>query len=723
MSQDYLQFAPEDPHQQPGSPPWQILVVDDEEDVHLSTQLVLKNLLLLGRPIALSHAYSGQQAFELLRQRNDFAVILLDVVMEDDFAGLDLVAKIRGILGLKEVRIILRTGQPGYAPEPGIFNLHDINDYRLKTELTSNRLITSISAALRSYEQICTLSNNRRGLEMIVHTEMQLMECREFGEFSRIILANASAIFGRECQGLVAQLPTAPGQTAFIGAISPALTAQAENILARRPIPSSNHHFDSREMWLHLQAGLDQAVIYLQFAAALTEFVHFAQLANVFAANTSACYGHLRQLERLNYLAYHDELTGLPNRHGLLAALEARSSLQGQSLAVLDLNRFADINDALGYSTGNALLCAVATRLNQHCAAESVLLARLANDVFALCGPQSLINQEALFALFKAPLQVAQHALPVQIALGLRNIEQESTTGAQLLEQAHMALNQAKHNPPPQCALFNPQMEAQTRWRHEVIQQLRAAFAADQLQLWFQPQLDLGSRQICGVEALLRWPGEQGFVHPPAVFIPLAEYAGLIIELGDWVLEQACKAYQQLAACGVGHVRIAVNISMVQFRSGLLLERIQQLLAQYQVPARALELEITESIAMDEPETVRQQLASLRALGLEVAIDDFGTGYSSLGQLRTLSFDRLKIDKSFVDDLASSGNSLYVEMIIALARRLNLATVAEGVETAAQAARLKALGCDIGQGYYFAKPMPLAALCDWVDSQGAAPAP
>ncbi|QLG87491.1 EAL domain-containing protein [Chitinibacter bivalviorum] len=721
MNDDLLIFSNEDQPSGLNLAPWSILVVDDDHDIHLSTALVLKNVQLLGRPIVLTHAYSAHEAFELLLKHHDFAIILLDVVMENDFAGLDLVAKIRGILGLKEIRIILRTGQPGHAPEPGIFNLHDINDYRLKTELTSNRLITALSSALRSYEQICAISANRRGLEMIVHAESQLMECTQFSDFCQVILVNAAKIFDRSCTGFVATLTGLPPTPQDFGACSPQLVAESLELLRTRPAYSVNHCFDLHEAWLFLQAGLDQAVIYLRFDLPLNEFINIGQIASVFAANTSACLGHLRQLERLNYLAYHDELTGLGNRTWFIDQLgQSLSALRPpHAVAILDLCRFADINDGLGYEAGNALLCSFAKRLQQHFADSETLLARLGNDVFGLFGPLTLVNPDSLFELFKPPLQALQHTIPVQISVGIRAINGEHVNGLQLLEQANIALNLAKSKPHPRWASFSPAMEANTRWRHEVIRQLRLAFQSNILQVWYQPQIDLNTKAICGMEALLRWPGEVGFIQSPAVFIPLAEYSGLIVEMGEWVMDESCRAYKELSSLPHSPERVAVNVSMPQFRTGNLLERVRAILAKHDLPGSALELEITESIAMDEPENVRSTLLGLREIGVQIAIDDFGTGYSSLGQLRALPIDCLKIDKSFVDDIDADKSGLYVEMIVGLAQRLGLSTVAEGVETQRQAERLQHLGCTIAQGYFYAKPMPLATLKEWLMTRQA----
>jgi EAL domain-containing protein (putative c-di-GMP-specific phosphodiesterase class I) len=262
-------------------------------------------------------------------------------------------------------------------------------------------------------------------------------------------------------------------------------------------------------------------------------------------------------------------------------------------------------------------------------------------------------------------------------------------------------------------------MEARTHWRLDVIRQLRHDFLAGQLEVWYQPQVSLADESLVGLEALARWPGETGFVHPPTVFIQLAEDAGLIIDIGTWVLERSCATYRSLRDAGHAPRHIAVNVSMPQFRQADFPARVMEILARHDMPATALELEITESLLLDEPTVVLHNLEMLRLAGVLISIDDFGTGYSSLSYLRQLPVDSLKIDRSFVMEIDSGKGDLFAQTIVELAHKLGIGTVAEGVETPAQLKRLRELGCDTVQGFLCAYPMPASELAHWCVSRSA----
>ncbi|MBX9913990.1 MAG: EAL domain-containing protein, partial [Pseudomonadaceae bacterium] len=262
---------------------------------------------------------------------------------------------------------------------------------------------------------------------------------------------------------------------------------------------------------------------------------------------------------------------------------------------------------------------------------------------------------------------------------------------------------------------FIPDMEDNTRWRLEVIHHLRQDFEAGKLAMWYQPQINLANGQVLGVEALMRWPDDQGgFVQPPTTFIPLAEYSGLIIELGEWALDQACQALNQLTHAAKPVRRVAVNVSMPQLRQAGFIGKVAQAIGRHGINPATLELEITESIAMDEPKVIRRGLEALKGLGVRLAVDDFGTGYSSLSHLRDLPIDCLKIDRCFISEIHDGKGGMFAETIVAFAQKLGVSTVAEGVETAEQAGFLRGLGCSEAQGYLYAKPMPLEQLLVWL---------
>jgi c-di-GMP phosphodiesterase len=712
-------------------PIWRILVVDDDPEVHEATRFALAGVQLLGRQMQLSCANSGAQALALLREDRDFAVILLDVVMEAQDSGLLLVEKIRNELHLDQLRIILRTGQPGYAPELEVFARYDINDYRTKAELNRNRLLTSLCTALRAYEQIHSIAENRRGLELIVQASAELMERHALNTFAEGLLNQISALLGLPREGVVCvqrgsplgnQDPNSLFVVGAAGRLAGAIGLPLEqltdsNICTRiqRCMQQGQHLFDRHHSCLYLRSGKHEAVVYLAGKIQLKALDR--QLLEVFAANLSACFGNVRLVEQLEYLAYHDSLTGLHNRAGFLLDIGRAGALQHQAIALLDIAHFADLNDGLGHDFGNLALCSLASRMLQQLGTRCCL-ARISADVFGIIGDEQQVNPEALYRMLDEPLCVAETHLPLQAALGFCRLLEGNENPLIILKRANIALNRAKQSLHSSHEYFIPDMEDNTRWRLEIIQQLRQDFEAGKLAMWYQPQINLSNGQVLGVEALMRWPdGHGGFVQSPTTFIPLAEYSGLILELGEWALHQACQALNQLSQAANPVRRVAVNVSMPQLRQAGFINMVAQAIRRHAITPASLELEITESIAMDEPKVIRRSLEALKRLGLRLAVDDFGTGYSSLSHLRDLPIDCLKIDRCFISEINAGKGGMFAETIIAFAQKLGVSTVAEGVETAEQAGFLRGLGCSEAQGYLYAKPMPLEQLLVWLSER------
>lgn len=721
----------EPPEGHPGTAPlpWKLLVVDDDPEVHSTTRFVLHDLHVLGRPLQLLHAHDGLQAREQLRKHQDVAVALVDVVMETERAGLDLVGFIRDQMDLSECRIILRTGQPGYAPEVTVIHEYDINDYRTKAELTHTRLITMVSAALRSYDQLHSLAEHRRGLELIVGAAADLMEQRAVTSLAEGILTQLAALLKLSVDGVVCTqrggLFGGEGERCFVVAAAgrharhiaqPLETLPDERIVSAimSSVTRGQHVFGPDYTVLYLKAAPHQdAAIFLDSGQALNTLDR--PLLEIFVANIAACFRNVRLVERLHHLAYHDPLTGLANRQQFIIELDgARCAPSDAVVALVDIDHFADLNDGLGPDTGDLLLGAVATRL-QATLEPGCRVAHIGADVFGVLGPEHAVNVSALRALFLVPFAVREYELPVTVTVGLCRQLSDADSGVALLKRVNIALNRAKRSHSTYHEYYLAEMEDNTRWRLEVIRSLRRDFELRKLQVWYQPQISLASGTVSGVEALVRWPDDDGgFVHGPDVFIPLAEYSGLIVQIGAWVLDQACAQHVELAAAGFAQLRMAVNVSMPQFRKADFVGEVAHIVASHRVPPSLLELEITESIAMDEPKVVLESMQALKRLGIQIAIDDFGTSYSSLGQLQALPFDCLKIDRSFVSRIDDGQGGLFAETIVGLGKRLGVALVAEGVETDEQAAFLHALGCTTAQGYWYARPMPAEELMTWL---------
>ncbi|WP_243729302.1 EAL domain-containing protein [Paludibacterium purpuratum] len=438
--------------------------------------------------------------------------------------------------------------------------------------------------------------------------------------------------------------------------------------------------------------------------------------------------------ERMNFLANHDPLTRLPNRSCLISALEDRllSMKEGEGqLAVIfiDLDRFKLINDSFGHQSGDELLRVIAIRL-ANTVGERGMLARLGGDEFTLLvssfdglGDLSAIAEQVLGVLAK-PLRLEEHEVYVTGSIGISVYPNDGADARTLLKNADVAMYRAKDSGKNTHEFFNAEMNAQTVERLVLENSLRQALERDEFELHFQPQVNAVSRELVGVEVLLRWRHPQQGLVAPGRFIPLAEETGLIKPIGAWVLQAACHQLRRWDREGLIIPRVAVNLSARQFEQPNLISLVAGALEESGLAPQRLELEITESMIMQNPvETVRI-LNELKHLGVQLAIDDFGTGYSSLSILKRFPLDSLKIDRSFVDGLPQDGDSAAItEAVLAMARKLGFAVVAEGVEHEGQANFLQAIGCDSLQGYFFGKPMPAEHFVVWLAAGEATFAP
>jgi diguanylate cyclase (GGDEF)-like protein len=557
---------------------WRLMVIDDEPDVHRATTFALAGVKILGRSLEFLHAYSAAEAAQLLKTEQDVAVVLLDVVMEREDAGLALVKTIRQDLLLTELRIILRTGQPGYAPEIETIHDFDINDYKTKSELTRTKLYATVTAAVRAYEQI----------------------------------------------------------------------------------------------------------------------------------------------RKLDQLAFYDRLCSLPNRNKFIDLSDQRLAsglYPSDVIAILDIDDFSEINDALGHQQGDRLLQAVAERLKSDLGNEAIV-ARLGGDTFGLMGDSSVLDPLTVLDLFRAPFKVHDDSMVVTATLGLTRFLGKEIAGRDALKDANIALKLAKKSRRGSFVMFSSQMGADIRERVRLLQALRHAVESERLFVVYQPQVNLLSGKLVGVEALIRWRNEDGTFVPPDRFIPLAEASGMIVAIGDWVLRVSCLELIRLQAMGLPDLRMSVNVSQIQFRHPEFLKKVRSAIADTGINPKCLELEITESVAMEDPDFMLETLHKVRRMDISIAIDDFGTGYSSLSHLRQLPIDRLKIDRAFVSELSNAVLGGHIaSMVIELGRNLNLTVIAEGIEDESQAQTLLRMGCHEGQGYLYAKPMASAQLIEWIQAR------
>jgi diguanylate cyclase (GGDEF)-like protein len=713
---------------------WTVLVVDDEPDVYAATCMALRGVEVLGRPLRFLHAESGEEAFALLSHAPDVAVILLDVVMESESAGLDLVARIRGELGMHKPRIILRTGQPGYAPEMQAIRDYDINDYRIKSELTRTRLYTVLTAALRSYQTLEAVEANRTDLEYLLNAQNELLAANTMPAFALGVLERLAGLFGMSVNAVFC---------------SDARRFHDADDSRRRVVAALGRYVDWS--WRRLDSlgdGPEVEAIELAFATRRTVFancgiaaflpsrtgsdavafvagqadsdVHDPRVFDMFVQNTTVAADGVRLVERLRDAAYVDGLTRLPNRSALAetidTVLRAMPEIP-QRLLLIDIDQFSEINETFGDRIGDALLRGVAQRLETQAGAP-VRVARVANDTFAAFGPRDALVPGEWAKTLDEPFDVEGLEIGLSVSFGGVEIRSDCVSGGEAIKMGYSALKRAKQTGHRSVAFYSHEVATEIKERTRLLHGLRSAFDQQRLFLMYQPQVDARTGRTVGLEALMRWRSDDGRLVPPDRFIPIAEQSGLIKDLGAWAMRTAIHRAASLRAAGQS-LRMAVNVSMSQLLVPEFEVMVAEALAEGGLPAELLEIEITESVAMQSPDIVLPKLAALKALGICVAIDDFGTGYSSLSSLEKLSPDRLKIDRSFVMGLDAEQNTGGIaEMIIDLGRTLGLSVIAEGVETATQRQKLVDLGCHELQGYLFSPPLALESLPDWLERHG-----
>jgi diguanylate cyclase (GGDEF)-like protein len=421
-----------------------------------------------------------------------------------------------------------------------------------------------------------------------------------------------------------------------------------------------------------------------------------------------------RAEERLNFLATHDPLTGALSRTGLCNTLNERfESERGRAewltVMAIDLNRFTAVNDALGHAHGDMLLKHVVSRLR---ATGAKYVARLAGHAFALCHPGLTPAESSQFcdlvaARLADPYELGPHRAIIGVDIGFSHTSVSGFDPDTLLSHADMALTVSRTSSGKGYAAFSPAMDEELRDRQALETAMQQAMERGEISLMFQPQASLDDGKMIGVEALMRWVHPELGAVSPDRFIPVAEETGKIVELGRWILTEACRQ----VASWPGDLRLSVNVSPIQFELVDVVSEVRQTLAATGFPPERLDIEITEGIFVSNARQVIDALQRLRNFGVGIALDDFGTGYSSLGYLGRLPVDKIKIDQSFVKRLPGDQEAgVIIRAVMMLSEALNKVVIAEGIETADQAWMLKMMGCKVGQGYHFGRPKTVAEM-------------
>jgi diguanylate cyclase (GGDEF)-like protein len=435
--------------------------------------------------------------------------------------------------------------------------------------------------------------------------------------------------------------------------------------------------------------------------------------------------------ERLRHQAYHDSLTGLPNRTSLIERVgEAikRGRRNGETFAVLflDLDSFKDINDSLGHSVGDLMLQAVAERL-QPALREQDTVARLGGDEFVVTllllkrtEHAAVVAEKLLVAVSGTPYSIEGRELSITASIGISVFPDDGKDVNELIKNADAALYHAKKMGRNNFQFYAQDIGARAFAILSMEHSLRRALERGEFLLHFQPQMDLGSGTTVGAEALIRWEHPEMGMVSPAEFIPIAEERGLIVAIGDWVLNEACRQNREWQQAGLAAIPVGVNLSALQFRDKNLIDKIAAALHKTGLSAAFLEIELTESAVMQDSESAIATMRAMKEMGLHLSIDDFGTGYSSLNYLKRFPLDKLKIDRSFVRGLPHDADDAAIaNAVLGMARALRLKVIAEGVESGQQAEFLRQHGCDEIQGYYFGRPMPAEQFARFLQEQHA----
>ena len=714
------------------SPVWRVLITDDERDVHSATTFALRNTKILGRRLEFYHAQSAEETIQVLNEVGDIAVILLDVVMETPNAGLDLVAIIREQLGNRQARIILRTGQPNQAPEIEVIRDYDINDYKLKSELTQNKLYASLTSAIRSYEQIKTIEASKQGLDLIVHASADLISKQGINDFANGVIVQLSGLLSVKPDGLICVRQKGRGEgrpfiiaaaghySALIDSPLSAMSPSPEREMLGDSLKNQSNIYGEHGVALYLGSNeRGDMSCYVGSAVSIKDVDK--SLLELFCSNISICGDNIELVERFRSFAFTDQLVHLPNRNALTEHITRKvteATCESKVLALIDIDNFAEINAALGQKYGDDLLKAITKRLSEKFPGPATV-ARVAGDTFAIFTDAHLLSADNVSAVFNEVFDVGEDKQLVSVTSAIIKLADIQGDGADVLKSASIVLKLAKNQNRGETLSYQPGMVEQAKERLGVLRNLRDAFESGALFLVFQPKFNLSSNSISGFEALLRWRDESGKVIYPATFISIAEQSGLIVRMGEWILNEAISAIKAIHERGWRTAHVSVNLSAAQIRHPDLLPMLERTLEISAIDPKFIDLEITESMGLTDSDDILDKLNAIKKLGFTLSIDDFGTGFSSLSYLQKLPVDRLKIDQTFVQTSSEKSGREIIEMIIQLGNTLDLRVIAEGVEQENELDLLTKLHCDEIQGFLYARPMDTSELYDWMSKNEA----
>jgi diguanylate cyclase (GGDEF)-like protein len=711
---------------------WKIAIIDDEKSVHDATKLALSHTTFQGRNLEFLSAYSGKEGFELLQEHPDCAAVFLDVVMENADSGLILAERIRNELLQSNIQIILRTGQPGYAPEEEIISKYEINDYKTKSELTRNKLFTALATAIRSYSHLQALEESKNGLRNVINASSTLMKERSINEFASGVLQQINALFHLSAQGIfcVSQRPlqgpqdferdtknsflvvaATPSYNSMYGQDIRNINNGTASSVAQEALSQKQHILTDQYTALYLSTPSEwQGVVVIEDGLNLTDIDE--ELLKVFCLNTAVGLENAKFFSHLNRSAYYDAVTDVYNQEGLLHYSKGIHKLAKNtiSLYVIDIDYFHDITDGLGYEYANDVLIAMTSILKRifHSLDH---ISRLHSDVFGILVADTQTPLKNLVSACSRPFFLDGNSIRLGVTLGEAHVDltQNEFDIDRLFRRAKIALKVAKENKRGMAQAFKPEFEQETESRRTVLAEFRNALAKGDLFLMLQPKVSMSTNEVVGYEGLIRWQHPENGIVPPNAFIPVVEKAGLYFQLDMYVLREALsiiKKHPEITK------PISVNISANSLHHKDFIDELKNVINQEDADLNTIELEITEN-ALIRSDMAIQHLNALKELGFTICLDDFGAGYSSLAYLIKLPLDVIKIDRAFINHLCEDESAqVLLKGMLQICNDLNKKVVIEGIETQLQVDIVNKFDVDIAQGFFYFRPMPVANILE-----------
>lgn len=716
---------------------WKVLLVDDDANYRAALQLALEDCDVLGRKLELLQASNAIEASQIVKGTSDIALILLDVVMEEDDSGLRLVEHIRNVIGNTLVRIVLLTGQPGFAPETHVIEHFEIDDYWLKTQI-NDKIETIITSQLRSWKKSCELHNAQLGLELLVDSTRNLFSRYNLEEFSEYVLLSIFSILGIDKMegGVLCKINPENNDLDLICRVGcyEYNSAGSENIHAWQELLSAE------ELELYKIASetkksifnstisvifcvgkkfksfkVEPYCIVVRTAHCLSE--HDIKLLELFGLNVQTGFSNIGLTNHLQSLAYIDQSLGIQNANWLQRELRLLNNEERSSFVLLCfcLESYANQCHLFGDAFGDNKLKAFVESIKERSDVIDTVC-RINQDTLAfLVKKDRQSSFDSILKSHSCELTVNGNQFEETIISGI--IELDTFSRANVKESIDLARNMifACKQRGENFFYYSAKKLNSTANFVELKNQLAHAIERQEIQIFLQPKVCLTTLKIISFEALARWPIADGDFIYPDVFIPIAVSSGLISRLDLLFLNQTVKTLNQFIAKGF-RLPISFNASCSDLLNDNYISYLFTALDE-ECYSDLLELEITESQFTNQFESIAATLRTLQKRGLKVHLDDFGTGYSSLSRLMEMSLDVLKLDKAFIQSRENSAiNQQIIELILELGHNNHIKIVAEGIETKEDADWLKLKGCHYGQGYYFAKPMPVDAIIELMEN-------